>query len=67
MELVYLVPGVSQVVAIGMGHCDQSLNGVNVLLLHLRNAGAGSQEGEACQGLDICIPLQLETDRHTGG
>lgn len=54
-----LMPGVAQVVAISVGHSDERLDGVNVLLLHLCDARAGCQQGEPCQGLHICIPLQL--------
>lgn len=57
--VAYLVPGVAQVVAIGVGHSDEGLNGVNVLLLHFWDARAGGQQGEPRQGLHIRIPLQL--------
>lgn len=53
------MPGVAQVVAISVGHSDEGLNGVNVLLFHFCNARAGCQQGEPCQSLHICIPLQL--------
>ena len=56
----YLVPGVAQVVAVGVGHGDERLDGVDVLLLHLRDAGAGSQQGEPRQGLDVRVSLQLQ-------
>lgn len=57
------MPGVAQVVSISVGHSDQCLDGVNVLLLHLCDAGTGRQQGESGQGLDIRIPLQLQTGR----
>ena len=60
------MPGVAQVVAVGVGHGDQRLDGVDVLLLHLRDAGAGRQQGEAGQGLDVGVTLQLQhTHTHT--
>lgn len=40
---LYLVPGVAQVVPIGVSHSDEGLDGVDVLLLHLCDAGAGGQ------------------------
>lgn len=43
-----------------MGDGDEGLDGVDVLLLHLRDARAGRQQGEARQGLDISITLQLQ-------
>ena len=55
------MPGVAQVVPVGVGHSDQGLDGVDVLLLHLCDAGAGCQQGESGQSLDIGIPLQLHT------
>ena len=56
----HLVPGVPEVVAVSVSHGDERLYGVNVLLLHLRDAGAGRQQGEACEGLDIGISFQLQ-------
>ena len=56
----HLVPGIPEVVAVGVSHSDERLYGVNVLLLHLRDAGAGCQQGEACKGLDIGISFQLQ-------
>lgn len=53
------MPGVAQVVAISVGHSDEGLDGVNVLLLHFGDARAGCQQGESGQGLHIRIPLQL--------
>ena len=63
--LQYLVPGVAQVVAVGVGHGDEGLDGVDVLLLHLSDAGAGSEQGEPGQGLHVRVPLQLHTHTHT--
>lgn len=59
----HLMPGVAQVVSISVGHSDQSLNSVNVLLLHLCDAGTGCQEGESGQSLNVRISLQLQTVR----
>ena len=56
----HLVPGTPEVVAVGVGHSDERFYGVNVLLLHLRDAGAGRQQGEARKGLDVGISLQLQ-------
>lgn len=58
---VHLMPGVAQVVSISVGHCDQGLDGVNVLLLHLSDAGTGRQQSEPGQGLNVRISLQLWT------
>lgn len=57
------MPGVAQVVSVSMSYSDQGLDGVNILLLHLCDAGTGCQQGESGQGLDICISLQLQTRR----
>ncbi len=59
MKTANLVPGVAQVVAVSVGHSDEGLDGVNVLLLHFCDAWAGCQQGEPGQGLHVCIPLQL--------
>lgn len=59
------MPGAAQVVSISVRHSDKGLYSVYVLLLHLRDAGAGSQQSEPGQGLDVGIPLQLDT--HTQG
>lgn len=32
------MPGVAQVVSISVGHSDEGLDGIDVLLLHLRDA-----------------------------
>lgn len=53
------MPGVAQVVAVRVGHSDEGLDGVNVLLLHFCYARAGCQQGEPCQCLHVRIPLQL--------
>lgn len=53
------MPGVPQVIAISVRHSDQGLDGVDVLLLHLCDAGAGCQQGEPGQSLNVRIPLQL--------
>lgn len=53
------MPGVAQVVAVRVGHSDERLNGINILLLHFCDAGARCQQGEPGQGLYVCIPLQL--------
>lgn len=55
----HLVPGVAQVVSISVGDHDKSLYGVNVLLLHFCDAGAGSQQRKPGQCLNVGIPLQL--------
>lgn len=39
----YLVPGIAQVVSIGVSHGDERLDSVDVFLLHLCDAGAGGQ------------------------
>ena len=57
------MPGVAQVVSVRVGYSDQGLDGVNVLLLHLCDAGTGRQQGESGQGLDVCVSLQLQTGR----
>lgn len=54
------MPGVAKVVSVSVGHSDQGLDGVNVLLLHLCDAGRGCQQGEPGQSLDVCIPFQLQ-------
>ena len=38
---------------------DEGLDGVDVLLLHFWDAGAGSEQGEPGQRLDVRVPLQL--------
>lgn len=53
----YLMPGVAQVVPVSVGDGDQRLDGVDVLLLHLGDAGAGRQQGEPGQRLDIGVSL----------
>lgn len=55
------MPGVAQVVPVSVCYSDEGLNGVNVLLLHLCNAGASSEQCKPGQGLNICITLQLHT------
>ena len=47
------MPGIPEVVAVSVSHGDERLYGVNVLLLHIRDAAAGRQLGEARKGLDI--------------
>ena len=59
MRTVDLMPGVAKVIAISVGHSDEGLDGVNVLLLHFWDARAGRQQGEPRQGLHIRVPLQL--------
>lgn len=54
------MPGVAQVVSVSVGHSNQGLDCVNVLLLHLCDAGTGCQQGESGQGLDIRISFQLQ-------
>lgn len=49
------MPGVAQVVPIGVSHSDEGLDGVDVLLLHLCDAGAGCQQGEPGQSLDVGV------------
>lgn len=56
------MPGVAQVVSVRVGHSDQGFDGVDVLLLHLCDTGAGRQQGESGQGLDVRVPLQLQID-----
>lgn len=53
------MPGVAQVVPIGVSHGDQRLYGVDVLLLHLGDAGTGRQQRESGQGLNVRISFQL--------
>lgn len=55
----HLMPGVAQVVAVSVGHSDEGLDGVNVLLLHLCDARASCQQGEPRQRLHIRVSLQL--------
>lgn len=57
---MYLMPGVAKVVAVGVSHSDEGLDGVDVFLLHLRDAGAGCQQGKASEGLDIGVAFQLK-------
>lgn len=57
--LRHLVPGVAQVVSVSVSHSDEGLDGVDVLLLHLCDAGAGRQQREAGQRLHVRVPLQL--------
>lgn len=59
------MPGVAQVVPISVCHSDEGLNGVNILLLHLCNAGASSEQCKPSQGLNIRITLQLHTHKNT--
>lgn len=67
MKTANLMPGVAQVVAISVGHSDEGLDGINVLLLHFCNARAGCQQGEPRQRLHIRVPLQLfTTDKKRG-
>lgn len=63
MQYEDLMPGVAQVVAISVGHSDEGLDGIDVLLLHFCDAGASCQQGEPRQRLYVRIPLQLETER----
>lgn len=56
------MPGVSQVVSVSVGNHDKSLYGVNVLLLHLCDTWAGSEQCKPGQGLDISISFQLQTE-----
>lgn len=60
------MPGIPQVVAIRVSHRDERLDGVDVLLLHFGDAGAGCQQGEAGKGLNVGISFQLQhkTRRH---
>lgn len=53
------MPGVAQIVPVGVGHGDQGLDGVDVFLFHLGDAGAGRQQGEPGQGLHVGVALQL--------
>lgn len=55
----HLMPGVPEVVAVGVSHRDERLYGVDVLLLHFCDAGAGGQQGEAREGLNVGISFQL--------
>lgn len=59
LEITNLVPRVAQVVSVSVGHSDEGLNGVDVLLFHFRDARARRQEGEPRQSLHVRIPLQL--------
>ena len=54
------MPGVAQVVSVSVGDSDEGLDGVDVLLLHLRDTTAGCEQGEPRQGLDVRITLQLD-------
>lgn len=56
----HLMPGVSKVISIGVCHCNEGLDGVDVLLLHLSDARAGRQQREAGQSLNVRVSLQLE-------
>ena len=55
----HLMPGIAQVVAISVGHSDEGLDGIDVLLLHFCDARASRQQGEPRQCLHVCISLQL--------
>lgn len=61
------MPGVAQVVAISVGHSDEGLDGIDVLLLHFCDARASCQQGEPCQGLHVRISLQLLPRQKRGG
>lgn len=54
------MPGIAQVVPIGVSDSDECLDGVDVFLLHLCDAGAGSQQGKSGQCLDISISFKLQ-------
>lgn len=60
--IMHLMPGVAKVVSISVGNSDQRLYSVNILLLHLCDAGAGCQQREPGQGLNIGISLQLKAE-----
>lgn len=51
------MPRIAKVVPISVSHSDKCLDSVDILLFHLCDAGAGSQQCESCQGLDIGISL----------
>ncbi len=53
------MPGVSQVVSISVGDHDESLYGVDILLLHLCDTWASGEQRKPGQGLDVGISLQL--------
>ena len=53
------MPGIPEVVAVRVSHRDERLYGVDVLLLHLCDARAGRQQGEAREGLNVGISFQL--------
>lgn len=58
----HLMPGVAQVVSIGVGDHDKCLNGVNVLLFHLCDTWTGCEQRKPGQGLDVSISLQLQRE-----
>lgn len=57
------MPGVAQVVSIGVCYSNQCLYSIDVLLLHLCDAGASCEQSKPGQGLDVCVPFQLHTHR----
>lgn len=59
------MPGIPKVVAVGVRHRDKRLYGVDVFLLHFRDAGAGRQQGEARKSLNVGVSLQLLMEAQT--
>lgn len=57
------MPRVSQIIPISVSHSDKSLDGINVLLLHLCDPSAGCEQCEASQSLHVRISLQLESSK----
>ena len=64
-EITDLQPRAAQVVSIGVGDGDERLDGVDVLQLHLGDGRGARQEGEAPQGLDVGVALQLHRQTMT--
>lgn len=50
-------PGVAQVVAVGVGHRDESFDRVNILALYFRNGRIGREQRKAGQSLDEGVPF----------
>lgn len=55
----HLMPGIPKIVAVGVSHCNKCLYSVDIFLLHLCDAGAGCQQGEASKSLNVGISFQL--------
>ncbi len=55
----HINPRWAQVVAISVGHCTESADGLHILGFHLHQSHSSSQQCELGQCIDVCISLQL--------